>query len=117
MRCFWSRQLLFSQDPTIFRKNPDGILSVLMQEFDPQQSAETIISQLNGISLRHVLDVHQAEISIRLFGLVGTSSQRLKISMDPADLPIQNCLHSKSVNETSHTESYFGLRENSFVQI
>lgn len=105
IRCLWSRQLLFSQDPARFRKTPDGILSVLMQEFDPQQSAETIITQLNGTSLRHALDLHQAEISIRLFGLIGTSHQRLRIPMDPADLPIQNCLYSESVNEDSHTES------------
>lgn len=117
IRCLWSRQLLFSQDPARFRKTRDGILSVLMQEFDPLQSAESTITQLNDISLRHVLDVHQVEISIRLFGLVGVFSQRPKIPMDPADLPIQNCLYSKSVNESSHTESYFGLREDSFVQI
>ena len=88
-----------------------------MQEFDPQQSAETIKTQLNDISLRRILDGHQAGISIRLFSLVGMSSQRLKIPMDPADLPIQNCLHSKSVNENSRTEAYFGLGEDYFVQM
>lgn len=117
MPCPWSRQLLFSQDPARFRKTADGILGVLMQEFDPQQSAETIKTQLNDITLRRVLDAHQAGISIRLFSLVGTSSQRLRISMVPADLPIQNCLYSTSVNDNSQTESYFGLGEGSFVQM
>lgn len=88
-----------------------------MQEFDPQQSAETIKTQLNDISLRRVLDAHQAGISIRLFSLVGTSSQRLRIPMDPADLPIQNRLYSKSVNDNAQTELYFGLGEGSFVQM
>ena len=117
MRCLWSRQLLFSQDPARFRKTSDGVLSVLMQEFDPTHPAETIIIRLKDVSLRHVLDSHQAEISIRLFSLVGTSSQRLKIPMDPADLPIQNCLYSKSINDNSQAEPYFGLRDGSFVQI
>lgn len=117
MRCFWSRQLLFSQDPARFRKTSDGVLSVIMQEFDPQQTAEALTAQLNDVSRRHLLERHPAEFSIRLFSLVGTSSQRLKVPMDPTDLPIQNRLYSRSVNENSKTESYFGLRDESFVQM
>lgn len=116
MRCFWSRQLLFSQDPARFRRASDGVLSVLVQEFDPQQTAETLSARINDVSLRHILKQHPAEFSIRLFSLVGTSSQRLKIPMEPADLRIQNRLYSTSVNDNSRTETYFGLKEDSFVQ-
>ena len=117
LRCSWSRQLLFSQDPARYRKNSDeGTLSVLIQKFDSHDTAETITTGLNDISLRQILDDHEAEISIRLFSLVGSSSQRLRAPMDPADLPIQNNLHSKSFEETSQTtESYFGLRAESYV--
>jgi hypothetical protein len=118
MRCSWSRQLLFSQDPAGYRKNADdGATSVLIQEFDPRHTAETITAGLNDVSLHQILDDHQAEISIRLFSLVGTSSQRLKVPMDPADLPIQNKLHSKSFEESSQTEPYFGLRAESYVHM
>ena len=117
MRCSWSRQLLFSQDPARFRKNSDGVLSVLMQEFDSQHTAETITAQLNNVSLHHILDDCHAEISVRLFSLVGTSSQRLKIPMDPADLPIQNRLYTKPPDESSQTEPYHGLRAESYVHL
>jgi hypothetical protein len=118
MHCSWSRQLLFSQDPARYRKNSDaGALSVLMQEFDPQVTAETITARLNNVSLHRILDDRHAEISIRLFDLVGTSSQRLRVPMDPVDLPIQNKLHSKSLEENSDTSSYFGLRAESYVHM
>ncbi|GAB7322974.1 hypothetical protein MBLNU13_g05504t1 [Cladosporium sp. NU13] len=117
IRSLWSRQLLFSQDPAGFRKTPDDILGVLMQESDPQQSAETIKTQLHNISLHRVLDTHQAGISIRLFDLVETLSQSLRVPIDPADLPIQNCLYDTSVNENARPEAYFRLKEDSFVQI
>jgi len=117
MRYSWYRQLLFSQDPARYRKNSeDGALGVLMQEFDSRHTAETIAAGLNDISLHQILDDHQAEISIRLFDLVGTSSQRLRVPMDPADLPIQNKLHSKSFDEPPQTEPYFGLGAESYVR-
>jgi hypothetical protein len=118
MRCSWSRQLLFSQDPARFRKNSDGVLSVLMQEFDSHHTAETVTAQLNDVSLGHMLDEHHSEVSIRLFSLVGTSSQRLRIPMEPSDLPIQNCLYDRphqSRNEDSQPEAYHGLRAESYV--
>jgi hypothetical protein len=87
-----------------------------MQEFDPQQTAETLAARINDVSLRHVRKYHPAEFSVRIFSLVGMSSQRLKVPMEPADLRIQNRLYSTSVNDNSRTETYFGLKEDSFVQ-
>ena len=78
MQCPRSRQLLFSQDPARFRKSSESVLSILMQEFDSQQTAETIITRLDDILLRNGLDGHQAKMSVRLFRLVGLSSQRLR---------------------------------------
>jgi len=88
-----------------------------MQEFDPQHTSETITAALNDVSLRRTLNNCCAEISIRLFSLVGTSSQRIRIPMDPADLPIQNRLYNKPSNDSSEKEPYFGLRAESYVQI
>lgn len=115
MRCSWSRQLLFSQDTARFRKNSDGVLSVLMQEFDPQHTAEDITARLDDVQLRQVLEHYHAEVSIRLFSLVGTSSQRLRIPMDSADLPIQNRPYDKPANDGPQTGSYHGLRTESYV--
>jgi hypothetical protein len=118
MRSFWTRQLLFSQDPARLRKASDCVSSVLMQEFGSQHTAETITAHLDDVSLRHILDEYGAEISVRLFNLVGSASQRLKIPMEPSDLPIQNRLYeNRAPSGTSPEEPYFGLRPESYVHI
>jgi hypothetical protein len=86
-----------------------------MQEFDSQHTADSITKQISNVSLGHVLD--RAEVSIRIFSLVGTSSQRLRIPMEPSDLPIQNCLYNRPSNDGSQTEPYHGLRAESYVHI
>jgi hypothetical protein len=118
MRSFWTRQLLFSQDPARLRKPSEGVLSVLIQEFGSQHTAETITAHLDDVSLRHILDEYGAEISVRLFSLVGSSSHRLKIPMEPSDLPIQNRLYeTRAPSGNAKEELYFGLRPESYVHI
>jgi hypothetical protein len=89
-----------------------------MQEFDSQHTAETIAADLDNVSLRRVSNEYRAEISVRLFSLVGSSSQRRKVPMDPSDLPIQNSLYAKPPgSDVEKKASYFGLREESYVHI
>lgn len=117
MRSSWTRQLLFTQDPARFRKSADGVVSVLMQEYDPQHTAEAITASLSEISLRPVLDKYHAEVSLRLFSLVGSCSQRFKIQIDPADLPIENKLYKRPPSSGSQEEPYFGLEPGSYVHM
>lgn len=86
-----------------------------MQEFDPKHTAEAITAHLNDVSLRHILDNDHAEISLRLFTHVGSCSQRFKLPMDPADLPIQNKLYKRPPSSDSSKEPYFGLGPESYV--
>jgi hypothetical protein len=117
IRCLWTRQLLFSQDPARFHKESDGALSVLMQEFDSQHTAGTITACLKDLALCPILDKHGAEISLRLFSLMGKSSQRLKIPMKASDLPIQNSLYDGPSSSESQKDSYFGLRSGAYVHM
>lgn len=119
---FWTRQLLFESDPAQSSTPSDGSKYVLMLEVDTRHTADTLASKLNVQSLRDLSGPHIEQALIRIFSLEGSATYHDMTPVDPADLPIDNRTHSQAVREDSgqiepETETYFGLRPESYVHI
>lgn len=93
-----------------------------MLEVDTRHTAETLASNLNAESMRNLSGPNIEQALIRIFSLTGSATYHDMTPVDPAELPIDNRTHNQAVLEDSgqvepESETYFGLRPESYVHI